>query len=121
MMIINHNKVKLENENANTRRNPDSTSGIYLTAVKVAQCRHVAENRRDREEAKKITTKKTVTRKVHLQLKISEDFDRCIKSINSLFSNSTDEETFIQLIQKSSNTINGDFVHMGGKFSKLPN
>ena len=55
MMILKQNKVKLENEDTTTRRNPDSTSGIYLTAVKVAQCRHVAENRREKEEGKKVT------------------------------------------------------------------
>ena len=75
MMILKRRKAKLSNENANTRRNPNSTSGIYLTAVKVAQCRHVATNRREMEEAKKITTKKIATRKIHLQLKRSEAFD----------------------------------------------
>ena len=78
MIILNKRKVKLENEEANTRRNPNSTSGIYLTAVKVAQCRQVAKNRRETEEAKKITAKKTATRKVHLQLKRYEAFDMCI-------------------------------------------
>ena len=66
MMILKKRKVKLENEDANTRRKPNSTSEIYLTAVKVAQYRQVAKNRRDMEEAKKITEKKTATRKVHL-------------------------------------------------------
>ena len=67
-MILKKKKVKMANEDANTRRNPNSTSGIYLTAVKVAQCRQVDVNRREMEEAKKITAKKTATRKVHLQL-----------------------------------------------------
>ena len=66
MMILKKRKVKLENEDVNTRRKPNSTSGIYLTAVKVAQCRLVAKNRRDTEEAKKTTKKKTATRKVHI-------------------------------------------------------
>ena len=47
MMILKKKRIKLENEDANTRGNPDSTSGIYLTAVKVAQCRQVATNRRE--------------------------------------------------------------------------
>ena len=121
VMILKQKKVKLENEDANTRRNPDSTSGIYLTAVKVAQCRQVAKNRREKEEAKKVTAKKTATRKVHLQLKRSGAFDRCINSVNSLSSSTTDEERFIQLIQQSSNTIKGAFVHIGGKLAELPN
>ena len=47
MMILNKRKVKLSNEDANTRRNPNSTPGIYLTAVKVAQCIQVDMNRRE--------------------------------------------------------------------------
>ena len=76
MMTLKKRKLKLESEDANTRRNPNLTSGIYLTAVKVAQCRQVDVNRREMEEAKKIPSKKTATRKVHLQLNKSEDFDR---------------------------------------------
>ena len=75
MMVFKHRKVKLVNEDTATRRNPDFTSGIYLTAVKVAQCIKVAENRREKKEAKNITAKKTATRKINLQLKQSEAFD----------------------------------------------
>ena len=46
IMIVNQKKVKLANEDTTTRRNPDLTSGIYLTAVKVAQFRQVSENSR---------------------------------------------------------------------------
>ena len=53
MMILNQKKVKLANEDVNTRRNLDSNLGIYLTAVKLAQCIQVAVNRREKEEAKK--------------------------------------------------------------------
>ena len=66
MMIIIRKKVKMENADTTTRRNPDSTSGIYLTAVKVEQCRYVDDNRREKEEAKKATANKTATRKFHL-------------------------------------------------------
>ena len=121
MMILKKKKVKLANEYANTRRNPDSTSVIYLTAVKVEQCRQVAANRRETEEAKKITAKKTATRKAHLQLKRYEDFDRCIKSMKSLSLSNTNEERFTQLVQQSSNTTKYYFVHIGGKLSELTN
>ena len=73
------------------------------------------------DEAKKITAKKTATRNIHLQLKISEAFDVCINSINSLSSSTTDEDRFIQIIQQPSNNIKDAFVHIGGKLSKLPN
>ena len=48
-------------------RNPDSSTVIYLTAAKVAQFRLVAGNRREKEEAKNESAKKTATRKLHLQ------------------------------------------------------
>ena len=81
----------------------------------------MAENRREKEEAKKVAAKKTATRRVHLQLKLSEVFDRCINSINSVSSSTADEESLIQLIQQSSNTIKDAFVHIGGKLAELPN
>ena len=84
MMIHQHKKVKLGDEDANTRINLNSTSGIYLTAAKVAQCRQVAANRREMDVAKKITAKKTATIKVLLQVKRSEAFDMCINSMNIL-------------------------------------
>ena len=84
MMVLQKKKGKLSNDDANTRRNPNSALGIYLTAAKVAQCRQVPVNRRAVDEAKKITEKKTATRKNHLQLKRSEAFDMCINYMNRL-------------------------------------
>ena len=84
MIILNKKKVKLAKEDANNRRKPDSSSGIYLTAVKLTKCRQVAVNRRAMEEAKKVTAKNTDTRKVHLQLNRYEAFDRCINSMKSM-------------------------------------
>ena len=53
MMNLKKKKVKLENKDTTTRRNPVSTQGIYLTAVKLEQYRQVATNRREMEEAKR--------------------------------------------------------------------
>ena len=58
MMILHQKKAILEND-VTTRRNPDSSSGIYLTSAKVAQCRMVAYNRRQKEEVKKELANKT--------------------------------------------------------------
>ena len=55
MMILKKKKVKLENQDTTTRKNPESPSVIFLTAVKVSQCRQVADNKREKEEAKKVT------------------------------------------------------------------
>ena len=78
-------------------------------------------NRREMGEVKKITGKKTATRKVHLQLKRSEYFDMCINFMKIMSSSTTDEDRFTQLIQQSSNTIKDVIVHIGGKLAKLPN
>ena len=121
MMKINQRKVKLENEDTTSRRNTASTLGIYLTDVKVKQFIKMDENRREKEEEKKVTAKKTATVKVHRQLKRYEAFDRCINSMDSLSLSNTNEESFIQLIQQSSNTIKDAFAHIGGKLAELPN
>ena len=68
MAILYQKKVILVNDKT-SMRNADSSLGIYLTAAKVAQCSLVAENRREKEEAKKETEKKTSIRKFHLQQK----------------------------------------------------
>ena len=120
-MIVKQNKVKLANEDATTRRNPYSTSGIYLTDVKSTQCRQMAENRREKKEGKKVTEKKTSTREVQLQLNIYKAFDRCINSMNSMSLSTTNKEILIQLIQQSSNNIKDAFVHIGRKLAELNN
>ena len=63
IMMVKQKKVKLANEDTTTRRNPDSTSGIYLVAVKVAKFRQVADNRREKGEAKKGNIKEDKQRK----------------------------------------------------------
>ena len=120
-MIHQKKKGKLGDEDAKTRINLNSTSGIYLTSAKVAQCRQVAANRREMDEAKNITAKKTVTRKVLLQVKRYEAFDMCINSMSSLSSSTTDEYRLINLLRQSPNTIKDAFVHLGGKLAELPN
>ena len=57
MMIRERKKVRLANEDTATRRDPNSNSVMYLTAVKVALCRQVAENRRGEGEGKKGNSK----------------------------------------------------------------
>ena len=53
--ILKQNKARLKNDvrNMTTNMNSNSTPGIYLTAIKVSQYIMVAENRREKEEAKK--------------------------------------------------------------------
>ena len=48
MEILRQNKVKLENDvnGITTRKNPNSNSWIYLTTVKIAQRKMVADNKR---------------------------------------------------------------------------
>ena len=66
MAILNQNKVRLINDET-SMRNPYYSSGIYLTAAKVAKCRLVADNMKEKEEAKRETAKKTAKRNFYLQ------------------------------------------------------
>ena len=52
MMILKQNKVRLVNDEK-SRRKPDYSSGIYLTASKVLQYRLVDENLIEKEEEKR--------------------------------------------------------------------
>ena len=60
MTILNQKETRLVNDET-SMRNPDSRTRIYLTAAKVVKFRLVADNRREKEEAKKETVKKTAT------------------------------------------------------------
>ena len=55
MEILKQNKVRLVNydRKITTGKNYHSTSGIYLTAAKLAQYRMVVENRREKIRDKK--------------------------------------------------------------------
>ena len=57
--ILNQKKVRLINYET-SMRNPDSSLEIYLTTSKVNYCRLMDENRREKEEEKKETAKKTL-------------------------------------------------------------
>ena len=83
MMILQKNNLRLVNA-INLRMNPDSTLGIYLASAKLAQCILVADNRIEKEEAKKETAKKKFTPNLHLQQKRCEDFQKCQYPMNSL-------------------------------------
>ena len=113
-------KVRLV-EDETSRRNPDSSSGIYLTAAKVKKCRLVADNRRENEEAKKETAKKTAPQKLYLQQKKYKSFQKCEDSMDSLSYYPTEELMFIKLVNLSSNTTKDVFAHIGGNLGELPN
>ena len=51
MMILNQNKARLLN-GVTSRKNPDSSPGIYPTPAKLAQCRLVDDNRGEKEDKK---------------------------------------------------------------------
>ena len=120
MMMLQQNKVNSNND-VTTRKNPDSSPGIYLTAAKVAQYRLVAENKRDKEKAKKETAKKTAAQKLCLQQNRSEDFHKCQDSMYSLLLSTYKESMFIKLVNLSLNTLNDAFAHPGCNIGDLPN
>ena len=65
MEILHQKKERLVN-NETTKKNPDSGSVIYITTSKLAQCRLVDENRREKEEAKNKPENNRATRKLCL-------------------------------------------------------
>ena len=87
-MTLNQKNMRLVNDETSTR-NPDLSTIIYLTADKLAQCRLLSENRREKEEAKKETSKKTLIQKFHLQQKRCEAFHKYQDSTESLLSSPT--------------------------------
>ena len=99
-MILKKKKLNLEMRTPTPGDTLIQLWGSTSTAVEVKKIRKVTAIRREIEEANKITAKKTATRKVHLQIKRSETFDMCIKSMKSLSSSTINEYIFIQLIQQ---------------------
>ena len=83
MAILNKGNLRLVNDEKSTM-NTDSSSGIYLTVFKVEKYTLVADNRIEKEEAKKETAKKKFTPNLHLQQKRCEDFQKCQYPMNSL-------------------------------------
>ena len=122
MEILNQKKARLANydNDISTRKNPNPTSGIYLTAAKLAQCIMVAENRREKEEVKKETAKKTAARKVCLQQKLSEAFQKFQDCMDNILSPS-EIIMLIALVSLSANTLKDAFSHLGDNLGNLPN
>ena len=119
-MILQKKKVIMINDDA-SRSNPDYIFGIYLTAAKVAQCRLVGGNMREKEESKKETAKNTAIQKLHLQQKLSGYFQTCQYSMNSLLLSPSKEYMFVILVSLSSNTIKYAFQHIRGNLGEIPN
>ena len=105
----------------NLHEEPDSNMGIYLTAAKLVQYRLVADNSREKEEAKQETPNKTATPKLHLQQKRSKDFQKCQDSMNILFTSTKKEFMLINLINLSLTITKDVFAHIVGKLVELPN
>ena len=122
MKITKKKKLRLENDinDMITRKNPDSTWGIYLAVVKVAKYIMVAGNRREKEETNKEISNKTATCKACLQQKWSEAFKKCQDCMDNI-SSPSEVTMFIALISLSANTLKDAFVHLGGKLGDPPN
>ena len=83
-MILQQKKVRFDNY-VNTRKNPYSSSGIYLATAKVAQYRLVADNSREKEE-KNETANNTAAWKLCIQQKWSQAFKKYQDSMKSISS-----------------------------------
>ena len=108
MIIIQFKNVGLVKD-VTYRRNPYSNSGIYLNSAKIVQYRLVAENRREKEEAKKETANNTSTQKLYPQQKQCEYFQKCQESMNIILSSPRKYSMFVNLVHLSSNTLKDAF------------
>ena len=120
MIILQKNKVIFDNVITN-RKNPYPSLGIYLISYKVAQFRLMDKNKREKEQANKKKAKKTTSRKLCLQEKRSEDFQKYQDSMNSLLLSTTEESKFINIINLYSNNQKENFSYLVGNLDKLPN
>ena len=121
--ILKLKMARLENyvSNMTTRMNSDSTSGIYLTAVKVSQWIMADENKRKNDETKKETGNKTAARKACLQQKRYKTFQKYQDCLYSLSPSPYEETMLIALVTLSSTTLEGACIHLGGNMYNLPN
>ena len=103
--MFNKNYVKLDNfgNGITIRKKTNSTSGMYLTTVKVAQYRMAYKNIRAKEEPKQETSKKKASQKVCLQKKCSEHFHQCQAYMDNILylSEETIHTTLIYLSYKT--------------------
>ena len=104
-----------------TTKKPDPSSGIYRTTAEVAQYRSVAENRREKKEAKKETGNKTAAQRMCLQQNISEAFQKSQDSMYSISLSTSKESMRIKLVNLSLYTLKGAFAQLGGNIGDIPN
>ena len=103
-----------------TRNNPNSASVIYLTNIKVAQCRMLAENRRGKQQAKKEAAKNAAARKACLQQNRSGAFNKIKNCMDNILS-PYEYTMLVAHVFLSNNTLKDAFFHLGGKLGDLPN
>ena len=75
------------------RRNPDSSSVIYLTASSTEKCKLMAENHQKQEESKKMSTHKNAARMASLLTKWADSFKKILDAKAATPSNTQDPNT----------------------------
>ena len=121
--------VRIKNtpvENYGCRLNPESSSGIYMTAVKEAQCHIVAKNRRKQDEVKENLKWSNSVKRATRIIKQVISYDNILSAVAKLLSatNTTEDSAgsiLHAIIPLSSDNLNKDFIYMDRKISYFPN
>ena len=107
------------------RPNLESSSYIYMTAVKESQYRIVAKNRREQYEVKN-TIRSDYIKRVACIIKWGSSYDNILYAVANLLiitktTENSAEYTLQAIIPLSYDTLKDYFSHMGGKISDLKN
>ena len=113
MVWIKNNPV----EENGFKLNPVSSSGIYVTSLKEAQCRIVAENRIKQYEVKENMKQYNSVKRAARIINRGISHDNIISAVAKLDSNDSILQAILPI---SSDTLNEAFIHMGGKIRNVP-
>ena len=103
--------------------NPDSSSGIYVTASAEAQCILIAQNQKMKEEENIKNTKVNALKRSACMNQRAELFAKLVANLPSDMMASEDPSTPLLLqvlISVSTNIIKDFYQHLGGKMGEFP-
>ena len=102
--------------------NPDSSTGIYVTASVEAQCRLIAQNRKMKEEEKINNTKvNALKRAAHMNQRATPLAKLVANLPNDIMASEDPSTPLLQvLLSHSTDIIKDSYHHLGGKMGELP-
>ena len=109
-------------EEEGRRMNPDSPSGIYVTASVEAQCRFIAQNRKIKEEDKIKNTKVNALKRAARINQRATSFAKLVSNLpNDMMASEDPSTPLLQvLLSFSTDIIKDSYQHLGGNMGELP-